>query len=273
MLSKLIASSCKTPQHRNSWTNARMRNVHVRLEDTSRRARAQAHDIVHWGALADAPSKPSQGSDFSRVWRHSWFSSCSSIWKVELSLYVFIEATDTFALYVAAQAVLEPCSVNDECTSASCRANLAGNITASTRDIVVSFSVDPDCQQTASIFFGLRDTGGGILFNQSVVNCFSILQQDQLEVTIGPLPDNTEVITFSLSQQTNETTVLTLMVCFSSNRWSVNAYVIYTQLNYPIWETECAWTKYIGCSKCTRVCHKASTHSIGGPLWKHYVQH
>ena len=105
--------------------------------------------------------------------------------------------------------------MNDECTSVNCRANLAGNITASTRDIIVVFSVDPDCQRTADIFFGLRDSSGTSLFNQSVVDCFSILQQDQLEVTIGPLPDNTDLITFSLSQQANESTVLTLMVCSS----------------------------------------------------------
>ena len=113
---------------------------------------------------------------------------------------------------VAVRAVLEPCAVNDECTSVNCRANLAGNVTTSTRGVIVVFSVDPDCQQTADIFFGLKDTNGTPLFNQSVADCFSILQQDQLEVTIGPLPDNTDLITFSLSQQANESTVLTLMV-------------------------------------------------------------
>ena len=116
---------------------------------------------------------------------------------------------------VAVRAVLEPCAMNDECTSVNCRANLAGNITTSARDIIVVFSVDPDCQRTADIFFGLRDSSGTSLFNQSVVDCFSILQQNQLEVTFGPLPDNTDLITFSLRQQANESTVLTLMVCSS----------------------------------------------------------
>ena len=63
------------------------------------------------------------------------------------------------------------------------------------------------------MYFGLRDRAlGASLFNQSITSCFSILQQDQVEFTLGPLPVDVENITFSLAQQTNETTMLTLLV-------------------------------------------------------------
>ena len=102
--------------------------------------------------------------------------------------------------------------MNEGCTSVSCRANLLGNITASTQQITIVFSVDPNCLQPTDIFFGLRDANGLSLSNGSFVDCFSILQQDQLEVTFGPIPSNTEDISFTLSQQSNETAVLTVLV-------------------------------------------------------------
>ena len=63
------------------------------------------------------------------------------------------------------------------------------------------------------MYFSLRDGALGTpLLNQSITSCFSILQQDQVEFTLGPLPADVESITFSLTQQTNETTMLTLVV-------------------------------------------------------------
>jgi hypothetical protein len=73
--------------------------------------------------------------------------------------------------------------------------------------------VDPNCQEPADVHFSLRDRAlGTSLFNQSITNCFTILQQDQVEFTLGPLPADVENITFSLIQQTNETTTFTLLV-------------------------------------------------------------
>ena len=102
--------------------------------------------------------------------------------------------------------------MSPSCTRVSCRANLLGNTTQSTQELTVVFSVDPNCQQSADVFFALRDGNGLSLSNQSFVDCFSILQQDRLEVTLGPLPEDVEAVTFSLNQETNETTVLTLTV-------------------------------------------------------------
>ena len=73
--------------------------------------------------------------------------------------------------------------------------------------------MDPNCQEPADVYFSLRDGALGTpLLNQSITSCFSILQQNQVEFTLGPLPADVESITFSLTQQTNETTMLTLVV-------------------------------------------------------------
>ena len=111
---------------------------------------------------------------------------------------------------VHAQINLEPCSVNPSCTSVTCRAT---NLTASPQELTAVFSVDPNCQEPADVYFSLRDRAlGTSLFNQSITSCFSILQQEQVEFTLGPLPGDVEDITFSLTQPTNETTLLTLLV-------------------------------------------------------------
>lgn len=100
--------------------------------------------------------------------------------------------------------------MNPSCTSITCRAT---NLTAYSQELTAVFSVDPNCQEPADLYFSLRDRAlGTSLFNQSVTDCFSILQQDQVEFTLGPLPVDVENVTFSLTQPTNETTLLTLLV-------------------------------------------------------------
>ena len=106
----------------------------------------------------------------------------------------------------------EPCSVNPSCTSVTCKAS---NLTGPAQQLTAVFSVGPNCREPAVVFFGLRDRELGTpLFNQSITDCrFSILQQEQVEFTLGPLPEDVENITFSLIQPTNETTLFTLWVC------------------------------------------------------------